>query len=135
MNARIRRAVIFILILSAAAMVSGQSQPVARISQPALMQHLEGQHDVLLIDVRTAEEFSMGHIPGAINIPYTELVERLGEVRPHHAKGVVLYCATGRRADIAERLLREAGLDNIQHLEGDMSAWRQSDLPIEKTKR
>jgi rhodanese-related sulfurtransferase len=87
---------------------------------------------MLLIDVRSPDEFSMGHVPGAVNIPYQELADRLGDVRPRHEKGVVLYCESGRRAGIAEGILRKAGLDNIRHLEGDMSAWRQSKLPIEK---
>ncbi len=132
MNARIRAAIVLIMLVGAAVTASGQGQPThARISQDALMQRIRSQHDMLLIDVRTAGEFNRGHIPGAIHIPYNELAGRLGEIRPHHDKGVVLYCETGGRAGVAERILREAGLDNIKHLEGHMAAWRQSELPIE----
>jgi rhodanese-related sulfurtransferase len=114
-------------------MVIAQSQPAgALISQQELLQQMQSVPDMLLIDVRSPDEFSMGHVPGAVNIPYQELADRLGDVRPRHEKGVVLYCESGRRAGIAEGILRKAGLDNIRHLEGDMSAWRQSKLPIEK---
>jgi len=124
MNAKILRAVVCMLTLGAAVTVSSQGQPAdPLISQPELRQRMQGQQDILLIDVRTASEFKMGHVPGAVNIPHTELAKRLGEVRPHHAKGVVLYCESGRRADIAEGMLRKAGLDHIRHLEGDMAAW------------
>ncbi|ETX04725.1 MAG: hypothetical protein ETSY2_27175 [Candidatus Entotheonella gemina] len=119
------------LILAVAAIVSGQSQ---QISQQELLQRIESKQEMLLIDVRTAGEFRMGRVPGAVNIPLNELAERLGEVRPHPDTGVILYCETGRRAGIAERMLRDAGLDNIRQLEGNMSAWRQSELPIEKAK-
>ena len=133
MNAKLLRVVVCVLMLGAAIMVIGQSkQAGALISQQELRQRTKGQHNILLIDVRTADEFSMGHVPGAINIPYTELAERLGEVRPTYEKGVVVYCESGRRAGIAEDILRQAGLDNIRHLEGDMAAWRDSGLPIEK---
>ncbi len=136
MNLTILRSIVFMLVLGSAVMVSGQSkQAGALISQQALMQQIQSAHDMLLIDVRTPGEFRMGHVPGAINIPYTELADRLGEVRPAHDKGVILYCESGARAGVAERILREAGLDNIRHLEGDMSAWRQSKLPIEKATR
>jgi rhodanese-related sulfurtransferase len=133
MHIKILRPILGMLILGAALTVSGQSPPtVELISQQELRQRMQGQHDMLLVDVRTPGEFSMGHVPGAVNIPHTELVERLGEVRTHDAKQVVLYCESGRRANIAEGILQQAGLDNIRHLEGDMAAWRQSGLPIEK---
>jgi rhodanese-related sulfurtransferase len=133
MNAKLLQMVVCVLMLGAAITVIGQGkQTGALISQQDLRQRMQVQHDILLIDVRTADEFRMGHVPGAINIPYTELAERLGEVRPNHEKGVVVYCESGRRAGIAEGILRQAGLDNIRHLEGDMAAWRDSGLPIEK---
>jgi rhodanese-related sulfurtransferase len=133
MHIKILRAILGMLILGAALTVSGQSPPtVELISQQELRQRMQGQHDMLLIDVRTPGEFSMGHVPGAVNIPHTELAERLGEVPTHHEKRVVLYCESGRRANIAEGILQQAGVDHIRHLEGDMAAWRQSGLPIEK---
>jgi phage shock protein E len=100
--------------------------------QQELMQQAQNNRGMLLIDVRTPGEFSAGHVPGAINIPHTELAKRLDEIRPYHDKGVILYCESGRRAGMAEGILRDAGLDNIRHLEGDMAAWRQSGLPVEK---
>ncbi|ETW97505.1 MAG: hypothetical protein ETSY1_22390 [Candidatus Entotheonella factor] len=120
-----------ILMIAVAAMVSGQTQ---QISQQELLQRIEGKQEMLLIDVRTTGEFSVGRVPGAVNIPLNELAERVGEIRPHHDKGVILYCESGRRAGVAERVLREAGLDNIRQLEGNMSAWRQSQLPMETGK-
>jgi len=133
MNAKIRWMIFLICMLSIVTTASGQSQPAGTlVSQQELGQLMRGEHKMLLIDVRTPEEFHRGHVPGAINIPHTELVRRLGEVRPSHDNGVVLYCESGRRAGIAEGMLREAGLDNIRHLEGHMATWRRSGLPIEK---
>jgi rhodanese-related sulfurtransferase len=133
MDAKLLRVVICVLILGTAMMVIGQSKPTgALMSQQELRQQMQGQHDILLLDVRTADEFSKGHVPGAVHIPYTELAERLDEVRSKPEKGVVVYCESGRRAGIAEGMLRQAGLDHIRHLEGDMAAWRHAGLPIEK---
>ncbi len=136
MNPKILRPLVCMLILGCAAVAVAQSdQAAALISQQELMQRIETKQDMLLIDVRTAGEFAMGHVPGAINIPYTELDEHLDKVRAHHDQGVILYCESGRRAGVAKRILQEAGLHNILNLEGHMSAWRQSDLPIEKAER
>jgi rhodanese-related sulfurtransferase len=124
------------LILGFAIMVGGQSQPAGvLLSQQELMQRMQNKDDLLLIDVRTAGEFAMGHVPGAVNIPHTDLADRLGDVRPHHGQDIIVYCESGRRADMAKRLLRQAGLDRIRHLDGDMLAWRQAKLPIEKAER
>jgi rhodanese-related sulfurtransferase len=83
----------------------------------------------LVIDVRTAEEFETGHVPGAINIPHLEVAERIGEILPHSDKGVVLYCRSGRRAAIAAEPLLAAGVP-VGHLEGDMLGWQKAGLPI-----
>ena len=81
-----------------------------------------------VIDVRTAAEYAAGHVPSAVNIPHTELADRLSEVEPEN--GVVLYCMVGPRARIGEKVLQHAGVTKIFHLEGGFAAWRESGLPI-----
>ncbi len=83
----------------------------------------------LVIDVRTPAEYAMGHVPGAVNIPHTELSARLGEVESE--SGVALYCLMGPRARLGEKTLREAGVRDILHLDGGLSAWREAGLPVE----
>ena len=104
----------------------------ALISQTDLAAHLEAKTAPIILDVRTAEEYLEGHIPGAINIHYRELPERLAEVRALGGREIVVYCERGIRANFAERTLRAAGFESILHLEGDISGWRANDLPIEK---
>jgi rhodanese-related sulfurtransferase len=133
MKTKMIRAIVCVLLLAAAGIAYDQSRPRgALISQQDVLQGIQNHQDMRLIDVRTPEEFDTGHVPGAINIPYAELRARLEEIRPHHDTGLILYCETGRRANMAAKTLRKAGLNHIRHLEGDMSAWRQSNLPIEK---
>jgi rhodanese-related sulfurtransferase len=66
----------------------------------------EGRRPYLL-DVRTPEEFTEGHIPGAVNIPVDELRHRLGEVPRDHE--VAAYCQVGQRGYVAPRILLQAG--------------------------
>ncbi|HEX2881788.1 MAG TPA: rhodanese-like domain-containing protein [Polyangiaceae bacterium] len=74
-----------------------------------------------LVDVRTQEEYSIGHIPGALNIPLHDLSSRLGELRPQEHP-VILYCRSGNRSQQAASLLRDAGFTAVHNL-GAMSRW------------
>ncbi|MEA5466554.1 rhodanese-like domain-containing protein [Leptothoe sp. PORK10 BA2] len=101
----------------------------AQISQQALVTQIESGAAPFILDVRTAEEYAAGHIPGAINIHFQELGDRLDELPD---EPIVVYCERGVRANIAEQTLREAGVDSVLHLEGDMSLWRKNNLPLER---
>jgi rhodanese-related sulfurtransferase len=65
--------------------------------------------NVCLLDVRTPQEFSAGHIPGALNIPVDDLRSRLGELPKDQP--IVAYCQVGQRGYIATRILGHAGYD------------------------
>lgn len=64
-------------------------------------------HGAQLVDVRTADEFAAGHIDGAVNIPLADLATRMGEI--DSTRPVVVYCASGSRADAAATQLCAAG--------------------------
>ena len=105
------------------------AQTSDRISQQELVAQIDAGTAPLILDVRTAQEYEAGHIPGAINIHFRELGERLDEIA---ASPVVVYCERGIRAKIAERTLHEAGISSVIHLDGDISKWRQNNLPLER---
>ena len=80
----------------------------------------------VLLDVRSAAEFGPGHLPGALNIPHTELRQRLGEIPPDHP--LLVYCASGFRSYLALRLLRQSGWPDVRSLSGGLSTL-QLELP------
>ncbi|ESA33232.1 rhodanese-like protein [Leptolyngbya sp. Heron Island J] len=106
---------------------SAAAQTSTRISQQELVAQLEAGTAPLILDVRTAEEYEAGHIPGAINIHFRDISKRLDEIpdRP-----VIIYCERGIRANIAKRTLWKAGMQSVLHLEGDISQWRQNNFPL-----
>ena len=66
----------------------------------------------LVLDTRSRAEFATGHLPGALNIPHTELRERLDEVRDAAAgRPTKIMCASGMRSYIAYRVLAQHGFD------------------------
>ena len=111
-----------------AALVACSPGPAqSSISQAELADRMGTRSAPLIIDVRTRSEFDSGHIPGAVNIPYDKLPGRLGELES--GREIVVYCEGGGRSTAAASALRGAGFSTVLHLEGDMSAWRASQLP------
>lgn len=77
----------------------------------------------LVLDVRSPGEFAAGHLPGALNVPHTELRERLGEVRAAAAdRPVLALCGSGVRSHIAHRLLAQEGFDSASLSGGMLTA-------------
>jgi phage shock protein E len=103
--------------------------PVITVSQEALL-HREQQSDqeLLVLDVRSPEEFVSGHVPGAVNVPYDQVAARFAELPKD--KDIVLYCRSGRRAQLAADVLAGNGYTRLQHLEGDMAAWTEAGRPV-----
>lgn len=75
----------------------------------------------LFVDVRTQMEFSLGTIPGAVNIPVDELRGRLNELPKD--KDIVLFCAVGLRGYLAWRILAQNGYSKISNLSGGYKTW------------
>ena len=69
----------------------------------------------LLIDVRSAEEFAGGHLPGALNIPHPQIVVGVQALGTAKEAPIVLYCRTGNRSGIAKDSLAGAGYTNVSN--------------------
>lgn len=101
-----------------------------QISPQALATQIEQGTAPLILDVRSRQEYTQGHIPGAINIDYRILSNNLSTIDDYRSKDVVVYCERGVRAGVAERTLEEAGFVSILSLNGDIAAWRRAGLPL-----
>lgn len=78
----------------------------------------------LVLDARSAREFERGHLPGALNVPHTELRARLDEVvATADGRPVRVLCESGFRSYLAHRVLDQAGLDSA-NLSGGMATLR-----------
>lgn len=89
---------------------------------------LEKKEQVVLVDTRTAEEFSFGTIPGALNIPLDEMRERLAEIPAD--KPVVLFCAVGLRGYLAQRILMGRGYRGVRNLMGGYKTFSTAVAPL-----
>lgn len=106
----------------------------AQISQQALLTALKApNHNIVLLDVRSVDEYKQGHIAGAINVSHKTVEENLNQLTQYKDSTIVVYCRSGRRAGIAEAILAEHGFNNLRHLTGDMNAWLDAELPVVKS--
>lgn len=80
----------------------------------------------VLLDVREADEFHAGHIPGAVNIPRGLLEFKLSNTPELSARDlkIVLYCKTSGRAALAACALQEMGYLQVQSIAGGFDAWQ-----------
>lgn len=93
---------------------------------------IETRKDLLLIDVRSPQEFSQGAIAGSKNIPFIDIME--GRHSLPKDKPVLLICSIGGRSFAAVQLLQEKGYTEVFNLDGGLQAWRRASLPLQISK-
>src|SRR4026208_407635 len=84
-----------------------------------------------IIDVREADEFKQGHLPGAIFIPRGFLELRIEDAVPDREQELILYCAGGSRSIFAAHNLHELGYKNVRSMSGGFQKWKDHGYPIE----
>ncbi|MBK8227133.1 MAG: rhodanese-like domain-containing protein [Flavobacteriales bacterium] len=98
---------------------------------PSEFQRLAALGTHQLIDVRTPQEFSGGHLAGAINLDWTAADYEAAFSRIDASRPVLLYCHSGGRSEQALEHLVGKGY-RVQHLEGGIAAWRKAGLVVVK---
>ncbi|MCS7300779.1 MAG: rhodanese-like domain-containing protein [Fimbriimonadales bacterium] len=84
--------------------------------------------DVLIIDVRTPEEFRQERIKEAQNKPLGEIQKWVKELPKD--KKIIFVCRSGNRSGQAQRVAQQEGYTNTYNMQGGMLAWRREGLPI-----
>jgi len=126
----VKRVAALAALLAFAAALPALAGDAAALAPETLQERLAwGDRSLVVLDVRTAEEFAEGHVAGARNIPHTEIAARLGELEDARDRDVVVYCRSGRRSGIALEALRAAGFTRLFHLEGDWLRWSEEKRP------
>jgi glyoxylase-like metal-dependent hydrolase (beta-lactamase superfamily II)/rhodanese-related sulfurtransferase len=99
-----------------------------RITAGTVAEQLASSEPPLVIDVRSTREWDEGHIDGAVNLPLSQLRDRLDELPSNRA--LVVHCAGGYRSAIAASVLRREGLTRVADLVGGLGAWESAQLAL-----
>lgn len=87
--------------------------------------------ELLILDVRSEGEFSqrtsqIGRFKKAINIPITEIENRLSELENHKGKPILVYCSISARSPRVSQILADRGFSKIYNLMGGLNAWNSA---------
>jgi rhodanese-related sulfurtransferase len=91
-------------------------------------QLIDTRQDLLLVDVRGADELSEGYIEGSTMMPLWDILK--GTQRPPQSKPILLICAVGGRSLALGKLMSKNGWPEIYNLKGGISAWKDAKLPL-----
>lgn len=84
--------------------------------------------DITLVDVRTADEASLGSLPGAVNVPLDDLRDRINEIPKD--KPVYLFCGVGLRGYLASNILKGYGYPDVRNLIGGLKTYEAATEPV-----
>jgi rhodanese-related sulfurtransferase len=87
-------------------------------------------HGALLLDLRTVEEFALGHLSGARQMSGPEILKAADSLKKYKEKTLVVYDGTGTLGPAAVRQLIEQGFTQAVTLRGGLAAWRADNLPL-----
>lgn len=99
-----------------------------------LRRALDTQPDLLLLDVRSPQEYEgeQGHIAGSLNVPLDELGARVAELGTDPERPIAVICRTDRRSADAAAVLARQGFSNVRVVRGGMTAWLARGWPLER---
>jgi rhodanese-related sulfurtransferase len=87
-------------------------------------------NDAMVVDLRGADSFAVGHIVNAKNIPMDEFDAKHDQISGFKNKPVVAVCQAGVTSTKAVDKLRKSGFESVYGLKGGMTAWSQAGLPV-----
>lgn len=105
---------------------------IQQITPQLLLTLLQKQQAPIILDVRSQQEYQQGHIEGAINIAYDQLGSQSELLKDYKQQPIVVYCRSGRRAQVAYQTLQQKGFTQLVDLQGHMNLWQQKQYPLSK---
>jgi molybdopterin/thiamine biosynthesis adenylyltransferase/rhodanese-related sulfurtransferase len=101
---------------------------IDEVDAPRAHELLESAEPPLLVDVRELDEWSEGHLPGAIHVPRGNLESRI-ERAADRTRPIILYCQSGNRSVFAAKTLADLGYENVVSLAGGYTDWKRNGYP------
>ncbi len=103
--------------------VAQQMKTTYKVISPEEAKQMMGKKGVVVLDVRTPEEFAEGHIEGAVNVPLQSLKPGEKVSAAPDTKGTLLvYCRSGKRATAASEILLKSGYEKVYNF-GGVQGW------------
>lgn len=89
--------------------------------------------DAVVVDVRPDKEYRAGHIVDAVNLPFNQVNDRIGQLDKYKERPVILACKMGQHSSAVAKQLRAKGFEQVYRLSGGMMEWTSSQMPVVKS--
>ena len=110
-------------------LVNESKARVKETNVPDVKRRIDSGEKMLVVDVREDNEWSRGHIPGAVHLG-RGIIERDIEARVPDTKAkLILYCGGGFRSALVADNLQKMGYTNVESMDGGWKGWQQAGLP------
>ena len=103
---------------------------VPQIDAEGVKKAIDTKEDIVLVDVRTPQEFAKGHIAGSINMPVAEVENKAEKVLPDKSKTMYVYCLSGSRSIQAVSTMIKIGYTRAYSMKSGILAWRVKKYPL-----
>ena len=102
----------------------GSTQPVFKTVDAAHARPLAAKRNLVVLDLRTPEEYSEGHLPNAVNIDYLDpsFTDKIREL--NKKKKYMVYCRSGKRSTQAMEIMKQQNFKNVTNMLGGMLQWQ-----------
>ncbi|PIP87299.1 hypothetical protein COW81_01105 [Candidatus Campbellbacteria bacterium CG22_combo_CG10-13_8_21_14_all_36_13] len=110
------------------------SVAIYEISPSEVVEKIKNKEDIILLDVRTLEEYKEIHLQNALLLPVEELsqgtLDNIGLGQGSKDKEIIIYCRSGARSKIAHDIMKSLGYTNIKSVYGGMVHWQEDSYPF-----
>ena len=125
-------ALLVVIILLIKAELDHQTNKGLLVSPASAIRLINNNDDTLIIDIRSAADYKKGHIKGAKNVQLSEFASSIESYSAYKDKPVLVYCNSGNTTKRAVKLLKSAGYEQINDLDGGIIAWKDANMPLSK---
>ena len=127
-------ALVVVLVMLIKAELEHQANKGSYLSPSKATRLMNNHSDALILDVRASADFKKGHIKGAKNIPLSDFASSVEKLTADKDKPVLVYCNSGNTVTRAIKMLKKAGFQQVNNLEGGIAAWKEANMPLSKKK-
>jgi rhodanese-related sulfurtransferase len=103
---------------------------IPQITTDDVQKAINEKKDIVLLDVRTPEEYSRGKIDGSINISVENIHGQIVSTVPDKNKTIYVYCLSGSRSEVAVAMMKQLGYNNAFSMTSGLLMWRSKKYPL-----
>ncbi|MBE9561147.1 MAG: rhodanese-like domain-containing protein [Proteobacteria bacterium] len=121
-----------VMVMLIKAELDHQANRGSYLSPSKAIRLMNNNNDILILDIRTEADYKSGHINGAKNVPLNSFATSINSLSGNKNEPVLLYCNSGNTVTRAIKMLKKAGFEQVNNLEGGIAAWKEANMPLTK---